>query len=57
MIKGWARLSKGTLLLNSVYVGNNETFNDLNKTVDLLSKGGFQFPKYTRIDNTLFTCK
>lgn len=27
------------------------------KKVDLLSKGGFQFPKYTREYNTLLTCK
>lgn len=44
-------------MLNSVYIGSNETFNNLNKKVDLLSKDGFQFPKYTKKDNMLLTCK
>lgn len=33
---GWACLSKETLLLNSVYIGSNETFNNLNEKVDYL---------------------
>lgn len=44
-------------MLNSVYIGSNETFSSLSRKVDLLSKGGFQFPKYIRKDNTLLTCK